>query len=193
MPVGVRALTAVARPDSHGNGGRRFESVRGLCKVPARQLICVQVDLADSAACGGYGAAYGAFRLQTPPTAASEDASYELTSHHRAIVDELMCSDEPDAPPRLLAPLDVGDRLPWKLDRNRESRWLTVIEVDRYQLYGAFVEPRGCNRRRRVANAAGAEATKTSQTVAVACVQLPIEAHGKEGRSFIGRRQFVRA
>jgi hypothetical protein len=42
--------------------------------------------LADSAACGGYGAIYGAFKLKTPPTAASEDASYELTSQHRAIV-----------------------------------------------------------------------------------------------------------
>jgi len=131
--------------------------------------------------------------LQTPPTAASEDASYELTSHHRAIVDELMCSDEPDAPPRLLAPLDVGDRLPWKLDRNRESRWLTVIEVDRYQLYGAFVEPVAATGGDGWQMPLAQKPRKQAKTVAVACVQLPIEAHGKEGRSFIGRRQFVRA
>lgn len=30
---------------------------------------------------------------------------------------------------RLLAPLKVGDKLPWQLDSNGEQRWLTVIEV----------------------------------------------------------------
>jgi hypothetical protein len=30
---------------------------------------------------------------------------------------------------RLLAPLKVGDRLPWRLDANGEGHWLTVIEV----------------------------------------------------------------
>lgn len=28
-----------------------------------------------------------------------------------------------------LASLDVGDRLRWKLDRNGEPRWLTIVEV----------------------------------------------------------------
>jgi len=69
------------------------------------------------------------FQVEDALTTASEDASFELTSQHRAIVDELMCHDEPDTAARLLAPLDVGDRLPWKLDRNREPQWLTVIEV----------------------------------------------------------------
>ena len=82
---------------------RRGSTVR--VRQRALQSPCKSADLcsgrlADSAACGGYGAVYGAFKLQTPPTAASECASYELTSHHRAIVDELMCSDEPDAAPR---------------------------------------------------------------------------------------------
>lgn len=40
-----------------------------------------------------------------------------------------MRSDEPDAAASLLAPLNVGDRLPWKLDRRGEPQWLTVIEV----------------------------------------------------------------
>lgn len=50
-------------------------------------------------------------------------------SQHRGIVDEPMCSHEPDAAARLLAPLHLGDRLPWKLDRHGEPQWLTVIEV----------------------------------------------------------------
>lgn len=29
----------------------------------------------------------------------------------------------------LLAPLNLGDRIPWKLDRNGEPQWLTVTEV----------------------------------------------------------------
>jgi hypothetical protein len=30
---------------------------------------------------------------------------------------------------KLLAPLAVGDRLPWKLDRDGEPQWLIVDEV----------------------------------------------------------------
>jgi hypothetical protein len=30
---------------------------------------------------------------------------------------------------KLLSPLKIGDQLPWKLDRNGEPQWLTVIEV----------------------------------------------------------------
>lgn len=30
---------------------------------------------------------------------------------------------------RLLAPLDVGDRLPWRLTRDGEAEWLIVVEV----------------------------------------------------------------
>jgi hypothetical protein len=30
---------------------------------------------------------------------------------------------------RLLAPLRVGDQIPWRLDSNGEPQWLTVIEV----------------------------------------------------------------
>jgi hypothetical protein len=41
----------------------------------------------------------------------------------------LMRSYEPHAAASLLAPLNVGDRLPWKLDRHGEPQWLTVIEV----------------------------------------------------------------
>lgn len=40
-----------------------------------------------------------------------------------------MCSDDPGVAASLLAPLHVGDRLPWKLDRYGEPQWLTVIEV----------------------------------------------------------------
>ena len=35
---------------------------------------------------------------------------------------------EPPAP-RLLAPLVVGDRLPWRLTRDGEAEWLIVVEV----------------------------------------------------------------
>ncbi len=30
---------------------------------------------------------------------------------------------------RVLAPLKIGDQIPWKLDRNGDPQWLTVIEV----------------------------------------------------------------
>ena len=30
---------------------------------------------------------------------------------------------------KALAPLLVGDRLPWKLDNHRQPQWLTVVEV----------------------------------------------------------------
>ncbi len=40
-----------------------------------------------------------------------------------------MCSSKPQVTTSLLAPLKVGDRLPWKLDRDGEAQWLTVIEM----------------------------------------------------------------
>jgi hypothetical protein len=40
-----------------------------------------------------------------------------------------MGSPKPYTAPALLAPLHVGDRLPWKLDRRGEPQWVTVIEV----------------------------------------------------------------
>jgi hypothetical protein len=30
---------------------------------------------------------------------------------------------------KLLAPLAVGDQLPWKLDRDGQPQWLIVVEV----------------------------------------------------------------
>ena len=30
---------------------------------------------------------------------------------------------------KLLAPLAVGDQLPWKLDRDGQPQWLVVVEV----------------------------------------------------------------
>jgi hypothetical protein len=30
---------------------------------------------------------------------------------------------------QLLAPLNAGDKLPWRLDRDGEPQWLTVVEV----------------------------------------------------------------
>lgn len=29
----------------------------------------------------------------------------------------------------LLAPLKIGDQIPWKLDRNGDPQWLTVTEI----------------------------------------------------------------
>jgi hypothetical protein len=52
-----------------------------------------------------------------------------LTSEDRAIVDEPMGSHDSNAAVSALAPLQVGDRLPWKLDRSGDPQWLTVIEV----------------------------------------------------------------
>ena len=54
---------------------RRGSTVR--VRQRALQNPCKSADLcsgrlADSASCGGYGAVYGAFKLKTPPTAASE-------------------------------------------------------------------------------------------------------------------------
>jgi hypothetical protein len=40
-----------------------------------------------------------------------------------------MSSPESRAGGSLLAPLQAGDRLPWKLNRDGEPQWLTVIEV----------------------------------------------------------------
>jgi hypothetical protein len=50
-------------------GGRRFESVRGLCKIPAHEafsfgLICTSSNVSR------YGALYGAFRSKTPSATA---------------------------------------------------------------------------------------------------------------------------
>lgn len=40
-----------------------------------------------------------------------------------------MGSLKPNPTPTLLAPLHIGDRLPWKLDGRGEPQWVTVIEV----------------------------------------------------------------
>jgi hypothetical protein len=40
-----------------------------------------------------------------------------------------MGSKESDTSVSPLAPLQVGDRLPWKLERDGEPQWLTVIEI----------------------------------------------------------------
>jgi hypothetical protein len=46
---------------------------------------------------------------------------------------------------------------------------------------GAFMEPRGCNRRQSLANRVSLEPPKTSQIVAAASHRLPENIHGKEG------------
>jgi hypothetical protein len=48
---------------------------------------------------------FWSFQVADAPAAASGNASYKLTSQHRAIVDELMCSHEPDAAAGLLVPV----------------------------------------------------------------------------------------
>ncbi len=40
-----------------------------------------------------------------------------------------MGSLKPNPAPTLLAPLHIGDRLPWKLDGRGEPQWVTVIEA----------------------------------------------------------------
>lgn len=40
-----------------------------------------------------------------------------------------MGTPKPYTAPARPAPLHVGDRLPWKLDRRGEPQWVTVIEV----------------------------------------------------------------
>ncbi len=40
-----------------------------------------------------------------------------------------MRSSTYDSTSSLLAPLTIGDRLPWKLDNEREPQWLVVIDV----------------------------------------------------------------
>ena len=40
-----------------------------------------------------------------------------------------MRSSTYDSKSRLLAPLTVGDRLPWKLDHEGEPQWLFVVDV----------------------------------------------------------------
>jgi hypothetical protein len=76
-------------------------------------------------------ALFGTVGRQSSGVAASPrcgvaDASYKLTSQHMPIVDELMCSHEPDAADSLLVPLHVGDRLPWKLDRHGQRGMVTT-------------------------------------------------------------------
>jgi hypothetical protein len=41
----------------------------------------------------------------------------------------LMRSSTPDSKSSLLAPLAVGDRLPWKFDHEGEPQWLVVVDV----------------------------------------------------------------
>ena len=40
-----------------------------------------------------------------------------------------MRSSTHDSKSSLLAPLAVGDRLPWKLDHEGEPQWLVVVDV----------------------------------------------------------------
>jgi hypothetical protein len=42
--------------------GRRFESVRGLCKSAARRRFLVRLDLPPTRTCCGYGAIHGSFK-----------------------------------------------------------------------------------------------------------------------------------
>jgi hypothetical protein len=41
----------------------------------------------------------------------------------------LLMGSLPPNPHTLLAPLSIGDRLPWKLDGRGEPQWVTVTEV----------------------------------------------------------------
>ena len=57
-----------------------------------------------------------------------------LPGNHRAAQErsyrgQAMDSPKPDTASTPLAPLHIGDRLPWKLDRRGEPQWLTVVEV----------------------------------------------------------------
>src|SRR5438094_45643 len=84
--------------------------------------------LALDPACGGYGAVYGAFASTTPLRRRQPGGDLRQTnswSYRRS----LMGSLKPNAAPTLLAPLHIGDRLPWKLDGRGEPQWVTVIEV----------------------------------------------------------------
>src|SRR6266508_4277382 len=54
--------------------GRRFESVRGLCKKRRTSALSRSDRLAPRRTCGGYGAVYGAFASPRPFVMASPDA-----------------------------------------------------------------------------------------------------------------------
>ena len=64
----IRETVAVGATGCRGNAmvrGRRFESVRGLCKAP--EIGTFPTGLARSPMCGRYGALYGAFRSKKAP------------------------------------------------------------------------------------------------------------------------------
>jgi hypothetical protein len=57
-----------------------------------------------------------------------------MAGGHRAIVEAHAFLDT-RLQSRLLAPLAVGDRLPWKLDREGEPQWVVVVDVLRSTSY----------------------------------------------------------
>ena len=101
-------------------GGRRFESVRGLAKSPLTGIFRSR-RLALRRTCGGYGAAYGAFAFR--------NAARGIWPGDTELSSRPMRSSTCDSKASLLAPLTVGDRLPWKLDHEDEPQWLVVVDV----------------------------------------------------------------
>src|SRR5439155_15700766 len=65
------------------------------------------------------------FYLLSPLQVVQRDQVWNTQTRNGAVLSSSLTTDERD----LLAPLAVGDRLPWKLDREGEPQWLVVVEV----------------------------------------------------------------
>ena len=76
-----------------------------------------------------YGAVYGAFASKTPVVGGTTARRAHSPAQERSYRRRAMHSPKPDTASTLLAPLHVGDRVPWKLDRLGEPQWLTVVNV----------------------------------------------------------------
>jgi hypothetical protein len=108
---------------------------RALQKRRTSALFC-SARLAPERTCGGYGAVYGAFRFEVlsvhvPPKAKSRppERVFSRSSYGRPAMNRENSLSDGSHVSKLLAPLAVGDRLPWKLDREGRPQWLVVVDV----------------------------------------------------------------
>ena len=68
-------------------------------------------------------------RRKLPPPGKPPREARTARAQKRSYRGRAMHPPKPDTASTLLAPLHVGDRLPWELDRRGEPQWLTVVEV----------------------------------------------------------------
>jgi hypothetical protein len=69
--------------------------------------------------------------VRVPPEAKSRppERVFSGSSYGRPVMNRRSPLSDGSHVSKLLSPLAVGDRLPWKLDREGRPRWLVVVDV----------------------------------------------------------------